>query len=88
MNTKTQLKILYRKNLKISPSKLAIHTIKASLGLSGISSKTNIVVLGLSDGKYYQTLEKIINEGINVSCVADLEKNKTEICFAYIEKLY
>jgi peptidyl-tRNA hydrolase len=73
----------------MSPGKLAAQAAHAALGQSSISAKDNVVVLGLSDKKYYQTLNILIQDGTNVYIVVDKGYTEvpkdTETCFSYVE---
>lgn len=47
-----KIKILFRKNLKMSPGKLAAQSVHAALGLSSPHPLMSVVVLGVSDAKF------------------------------------
>jgi peptidyl-tRNA hydrolase len=47
-----RLRIIYRKNLKMSPGKLAAQAVHAAIGIGGVEYKMNVVVLGVSDKKF------------------------------------
>ena len=53
-----KLKIVYRKNLKMSAGKLAAQSVHAALLLGAWDPKMTVVVLGLSDKKYYETVAR------------------------------
>lgn len=46
------LKIIYRKNLKMSPGKIAAQAVHAAIGLGVVSYSTRVVVLAVSDKKF------------------------------------
>jgi peptidyl-tRNA hydrolase len=50
-----RIKVVYRKNLKMSPGKLAAQTGHAVLGLNGAYASMSIVVLEASDKKFQET---------------------------------
>lgn len=55
-----RIKILYRKNLKMSPEKLAAQAVHAALALGSheeIDWTQSVVVLGYSDKKFTETIE-------------------------------
>lgn len=47
-----RLKVLYRKNLKMSPGKIAAQAVHAAIGLGANDPMMSVVVLGVSDTKF------------------------------------
>jgi peptidyl-tRNA hydrolase len=47
-----KLKVLYRKNLKMSEGKIAAQAVHAAIGLGATDPMISVVVLGVSDKKY------------------------------------
>ena len=47
-----RLRIIYRKNLKMSEGKIAAQAVHASMGLGTKDYNMNVVVLGVSDKKF------------------------------------
>jgi peptidyl-tRNA hydrolase len=54
-----KIKVLYRRNLKMTPGKLAAQTGHAVLGLQPVDSYTAIVVLAASDKKFFEKVEEL-----------------------------
>ena len=52
-----KIKIMYRKNLKMSPGKLAAQCVHAALGLKDPDPMMTVIVLGVSDKKFYECAE-------------------------------
>lgn len=52
-----KLKIIYRKNLKMSPGKLAAQTVHAALGLGANDAMMSVVVLAVSDKRFKEIVE-------------------------------
>lgn len=81
-----RIKILYRKNLKMSPGKLSAQCVHAALCLHGTHVDMSVVVLGVSDKKFNEVVDKAdplyfliqdrgyteVQEGTN-TCLAFLE---------------
>ena len=62
---KKRIKIFYRKNLKMTPGKIAAQCVHAALGLKDSDPMMSVIVLGISDKKF--------NE--NVTWIKDLVNN-------------
>ena len=78
-----RIKILYRKNLKMSPGKLAAQCVHAALGLNDTSCMMSVVVLGVSDKKFDEnidTAEYIVLDAGYTEIAAG-----TETCLSYLE---
>lgn len=85
-----KLKIIYRKNLKMSTGKIAAQCVHAAIGLGIADPKISIIVLGYSDKKYNETISELFKKGINFYEVFDsgyteIEPN-TNTCFVYVEE--
>jgi peptidyl-tRNA hydrolase len=52
-----KLKIIYRKNLKMSPGKLAAQSVHACVGLGCTDYAMSVVVLSASDKKFGELIE-------------------------------
>lgn len=84
-----RLKILVRKNLKMSPGKVAAQCVHAALGLDkfhGISlhPHMSVVVLHVSDKKFEEA--KAAHDGFSIKDAGFTEVAPgTETVFAYIE---
>lgn len=52
------MKIIYRKSLKMSAGKLAAHSVRTALLLGSWDPTLTVVVLGLSDKKYYEAVAR------------------------------
>lgn len=83
-----KIKILYRKNLKMSDGKIAAQSVHAALLLYKIDDRTefdaSVVVLGVSDKKFEE--QKV---GKNIALIRDKGLTEvapdTETCFAFLE---
>jgi peptidyl-tRNA hydrolase len=79
-----RLKIIYRKNLKMSPGKLAAQAIHAATGIGHTDYSMNVVVLGVSNAKF-----KEITTAKKCFLVADLGHTEldpgTVTCGAYYD---
>lgn len=53
-----KLKIIYRKNLKMSPGKLAAQAVHAATLIGHIDYQMNVVVLAVSDKKFKEIVEQ------------------------------
>lgn len=76
-----KLKILYRKNLKMSDGKLAAQCVHAGRGLGGPEADA-VIVLGVSDTKFRENCERgyvVVDAGRT-----ELEPG-TETCVAFWE---
>ena len=88
-----RLKIIYKKNLKMSPGKIAAQCVHAAAGLSFTNGLMSVVVLGVSDNKWKEIMKELGVKGyvIPFSCYivkdAGLTEVKagTETCAAYYE---
>jgi peptidyl-tRNA hydrolase len=56
------IKVLYRKNLKMSEGKIASQVAHAVKNLGITPLDCNIIVLKVSDKKFFETIEQIRNE--------------------------
>ena len=77
-----KLKIIYRRNLKMSPGKLAAQCVHAATLIGHTDYSMNVVVLSMSDKKFNET---VANEGAVVVVDAghtELEPG-TVTCGAY-----
>ena len=80
-----RLKIIYRKNLKMSPGKMAAQCVHAATGADHTDYAMNVVVLGMSDKKFREIVEE--NECFIVSDLGHTELEKgTVTCAAFYEK--
>lgn len=81
-----KLKIIYRKNLKMTPGKLAAQAVHAATNIGHTDRKLSVVVLGMSDTKYYET----VNNNSVISRVYDAGYTEvdpgTETCAAFYEE--
>lgn len=84
-----RLKILYRKNLKMTPGKLAAQCVHAATGIRHHDYSMNVVVLGVSDRKYESEIAK--HEHHELFRVVDAGhtelKPGTETCMAFYEEV-
>lgn len=85
-----RIKIVYRKNLKMSPGKLAAQCVHAAIGLDVSEDDINIdvVILGMSDKKYFDTVTAL--DELRVYRFRDAGYTEvppgTETCAAFYEK--
>jgi PTH2 family peptidyl-tRNA hydrolase len=83
-----RIKVLYRKNLKMSPGKLAAQTGHAVLGLQPIVD-TSIIVLEASDKKFFEKVKALKTDGEEHHVVRDAGRTEvepgTETCVAFLE---
>ena len=68
-----RIKAIYRKNLKMSEGKLAAQVAHAVKNLGITPTDCNIVVLGVSDTKFYEMTI------YNSSCYIQVDKGLTEV---------
>jgi peptidyl-tRNA hydrolase len=54
-----KIKIFYRKNLKMTPGKIAAQCVHAALGLRNPDPMMSVIVLGVSDKKFKEYVEWI-----------------------------
>lgn len=54
-----KLKIIYRKNLKMSPGKIAAQAVHAAVGVKHDDNSLSVVALGVSDNKFFEKLREI-----------------------------
>ncbi len=79
-----KLKILYRKNLKMSPGKIAAQCVHAAAGIGHADYGMSVVVLGVSDKKFWKHNE-------NRDCFLVQDAGHTEVesgtytCVAFYE---
>lgn len=59
-----RIKILYRKNLKMSPGKLAAQCVHLSARMKHCELMTPVAVLGVSDKKFEEAKQKHIYQSI------------------------
>lgn len=82
-----KLKILYRKNLKMSPGKVAAQAVHAATGIGHTSYNLCVVVLGVSDKKFNEA--RYNPEQSNLFVVFDAGHTEvapgTITCLAYYE---
>ena len=85
-----KIKILYRKNLKMSPGKLSAQTGHAVLGLQPVDNYTAIIVLEASDKKFFEKIEELKQNKIRHHVVTDAGltevESGTNTCLAFIEE--
>lgn len=84
-----KIKILYRKNLKMSPGKLAAQAVHAALGLAEIHEEAadpmmSVVVLGVSDTKFDEAQIEHLGYVVEDAGFTEVAPG-TETCFAFIE---
>lgn len=82
-----RLKILYRKNLKMSPGKIAAQAVHASAAIGHDKPLMSVVVLGVSDRKFS---EHLVRSDIRPHVVLDAGYTEvppgTETCMAFYEE--
>jgi peptidyl-tRNA hydrolase len=86
-----KIKVLYRRNLKMTPGKLAAQTGHAVLGLQPVDSYTAIVVLAASDKKFFEKVEELKGTAeVKHNVVTDAGLTEVEpgtnTCLAFIEE--
>lgn len=80
-----RIKCLYRKNLKMSPDKVASQVAHAVIGLGGAKIDSTIIVLGVSDEKfngYFLNFDCYVHEDLGYTEV----ESGTKTCLAYFEE--
>ena len=88
---KTRLKILYRKNLKMSPGKLAAQCVHAATGIGHDWYSMPVVVLSASDSKFQKAISDL-EEKKHFSFFVVTDAGQTELakgtktCLAFYEK--
>jgi len=81
-----RLKILYRKNLKMSEGKLAAQAVHAAIGLGAKDPLMSVVVLGLSDTRYFEF--SVPDECCRIRDAGYTEvQPMTETCVAFFEEV-
>lgn len=84
-----RVKILYRRNLKMTAMKLAAQTCHAVIGLGVTDCNLSVVVLQMSDKKYFETIDRLTD--VKHYRVIDAGYTEvppnTETCMAYIENI-
>jgi peptidyl-tRNA hydrolase len=86
-----KIKVIYRKNLKMSTGKIAAQVAHAVMGLEIIDHECTIIVLKASDKRFFDTI-KNFNENKNDSTFyihRDFGLTEvapyTETCFAWVD---
>lgn len=89
---KKRIKILYRKNLKMTEGKLAAQCVHVALAIKEyhgkqIDAMSSVVVLGISDNKFEEAKEKLKYTPYVVNRDAGYTEvpQGTETCLAYVE---
>ena len=81
-----RIKILYRKNLKMSPGKIAAQAVHAAIGISASEPSISVIVLGVSDAKF--NIEKAANRCYVVEDAGRTEvPPNTETCLAFYDRI-
>lgn len=84
-----KIKIFYRKNLKMTPGKLAAQACHAALGLAP-KNHSSVVVLTASDLKFFELIKSLKQQQIKHHVVTDAGYTElapgTQTCVAYIEQ--
>jgi peptidyl-tRNA hydrolase len=80
-----KLKILYRRNLKMTPGKIAAQAVHAAIALEADDPMMSVVVLGVSDKKFEE--EKLVHRRIAVVRDAGYTEvmPNTETCLAFYD---
>jgi len=82
-----KIKVIYRKNLKMTEGKLAAQVAHAVIGLGVDNHLMSIIVLGMSDKKYKDTLSYLDQFYYEVSDFGYTENPAgTKTCAAYYEE--
>lgn len=80
-----RIKVLYRKNLKMSPGKLAAQSVHAALGLASwypkaLSPEHSVVVLEASDKKFEEAKKQSLERSLtSTSAYVVRDKGLTEV---------
>jgi peptidyl-tRNA hydrolase len=84
-----KLKIIYRKNLEMTPMKLAAQCVHAATGIGHTDYSMNVVVLRSSNKKFKEKIEELQFNNQKYFIVKDLGHTElspgTETCLAYYE---
>ena len=80
-----RLKIIYKKNLKMSTGKIAAQCVHAAAGLTHTDKVMSVVVLGVSDKKYHELLSTTQDFYAAIDAGYTEVKPGTETCAAYYE---
>jgi peptidyl-tRNA hydrolase len=82
-----KVKILYRKNLKMSPGKVAAQAVHAAVGLGHTYESMPVVVLGVSDKRFNDMATRLADSEKSFYIVADAGLTEVEpgtlTCLAY-----
>jgi len=78
-----KIKILYRKNLKMSVGKIAAQSVHAAIGLPDVDDMMSVVVLGVSDKKFQEAKDRA-NYVVRDAGYTEVEPG-TETCLAFYE---
>lgn len=85
-----KLKILYRKNLKMSPGKIAAQAVHAAIGVKHDDNSLPVVVLEASDNKFFEKLRELESCKASYYLVEDAGYTEVEkgtmTCLAFFEK--
>lgn len=81
-----RIKILYRKNLKMSEGKLAAQSVHAALGLKGVNAFMSVVVLQASDAKFEEAKAQHPEAWVVRDAGRTEVEAGTETCMAFIEE--
>lgn len=80
------IKIYYRRNLNMSPGKLAAQSVHAALGLKDVDAMDSVVVLEASDKKFAEILANHLTDSYVVSDAGYTElPTGTKTCLAFVE---
>lgn len=83
-----KIKVFYRRNLKMTPGKLAAQSCHAVLGLSPEDYGDTVVVLTASDAKFFELIDTLKQKGIKHHVVTDAGRTElepgTQTCVAYV----
>lgn len=79
-----RVKIIYRRNLSMTPGKLAAQAVHAAVALKVTDNTLPVVVLECSDKKFWETVERHSAVTIQDAGVTEVEPGTTT-CAAFIE---